>query len=128
MTIAGMPGIRFVGPLLLAAALQQTPVFRGGVDLVTVDVVVLDASGAPVSDLTAADFAVEAGGVARRIVSAEYVDARRAARTLSATAPSAPASSSNTRQPPRRTLLFVRESGQWKLAHMHASTALAEEP
>jgi len=28
----------------------------------------------------------------------------------------------------RRTLLFVRESGQWKLAHMHASTALAEEP
>jgi hypothetical protein len=28
----------------------------------------------------------------------------------------------------RRTLLFVRESGQWKLAHMHASTALAEDP
>lgn len=28
----------------------------------------------------------------------------------------------------RRSLLFVWESGQWKLAHMHASTALAEEP
>ncbi len=28
----------------------------------------------------------------------------------------------------RRTLLFVRESGRWKLAHLHASTALAEEP
>lgn len=28
----------------------------------------------------------------------------------------------------RRTLLFIRESGQWKLAHMHASTALAEAP
>lgn len=28
----------------------------------------------------------------------------------------------------RRTLLFVWESGQWKLAHLHASTALADEP
>lgn len=28
----------------------------------------------------------------------------------------------------RRTLLFVREAGLWKLAHLHASTALAKEP
>ena len=28
----------------------------------------------------------------------------------------------------RRTLLFVRESGQWKLAHMHASNVEAARP
>ena len=72
---------------LLAAALlaipmfQQTPVFRSGVDLVTVDVVVLDKSGAPVTDLMAADFTVLAAKRPRRILSVEYVRAAEATPT-----------------------------------------------
>lgn len=41
---------------------QQPPVFRGGTDLVEVDVVVHDKSGAFVSDLSADDFIVEDAG------------------------------------------------------------------
>ena len=104
-----------------AIALQQTPVFRGGVDLVTVDVVVLDKAGAPVTDLTAGDFIVEAGGAQRRIVTADYVTARGATLALSPTAAAAPAASSNTRQPVSRTLIFVVDlenilSGEGRLA------------
>lgn len=40
------------------ALVQQVPVFRTGVDLVHVGVTVTDRKGAPISDLTAADFTV----------------------------------------------------------------------
>src|SRR5262245_13704229 len=60
---------------LLAQTPQQTPVFRSGVDLVTVDVLVLDKSGKPITDLKAGDFTITAGGKARRVVAADYVPA-----------------------------------------------------
>jgi hypothetical protein len=41
---------------------QDRPTFRGGVDLVDVDVVATGRNGGPVRDLTAADF--DAGGAA----------------------------------------------------------------
>jgi VWFA-related protein len=116
-----MPGARLAAVVFAAAVLPQTPVFRGGVDLVSVDVIVLDRAGAPVTGLTAADFVVEAGGVARRIVAADYITARRAARPLSPAAAAAPSPSSNTRQPAPRTLIFVVDvenilSGEGRLA------------
>jgi len=46
---------------------QAPPVFRGGTDLVEVDVVVHGKDGAFVSDLSAADFVVEESGVAQPI-------------------------------------------------------------
>jgi VWFA-related protein len=46
---------------------QAPPVFRGGTDLVEVDVVVHDKDGAFVSDLSAADFVVEESGAAQPI-------------------------------------------------------------
>ena len=46
---------------------QPPPVFRGGTDLVEVDVVVHDKDGAFVSDLSAADFVVEESGAAQPI-------------------------------------------------------------
>lgn len=69
------------GPIVVASALAgaiglgarvapQTPappVFRGGVAVVPLDVRVLDAKGQPVTDLTAADFAVFENGVRQRV-------------------------------------------------------------
>ncbi len=52
---------------------EQTPVFRGGVEVLPLDVTVLDRDGRQVTDLTAADFEVEVDGRPRRIVSAEYI-------------------------------------------------------
>jgi VWFA-related protein len=46
---------------------QADPRFRGGVDLVTVDVVVVDRSGTPVQGLTRADFAVLEDGRPQQI-------------------------------------------------------------
>ena len=69
-------------PMLASAALlaqtpappaQQPPVFRAGVELLTVDATVVDREGRQVTDLKATDFQVEVDGDARPVVSAEYV-------------------------------------------------------
>src|SRR5688572_9967233 len=52
----------------------QTPTFRSGVELVTVDVGVVDRTGQPMRGLTAGDFTVTVAGQPRRIVNAEFVD------------------------------------------------------
>ncbi len=54
------------------AAVSQ-PVFRAGVELVSVDVTALDSNGRQVIDLAATDFLVEVDGDQRQVVSAEYV-------------------------------------------------------
>jgi VWFA-related protein len=51
----------------------QQPVFRAGIELVTVDVTALDGNGRQVMDLTPADFQVEIDGDKRQVISAEYV-------------------------------------------------------
>ena len=99
--------------LLSSAAAQQTsqqptpPVFRAGVDLVTVDVAVVDKGGQPVRRLAPADFTVIAGGRARRIVAANFVEmSPRQSRSGASTA-SIPAATSNSGLPAGRSLLFV---------------------
>lgn len=52
----------------------QTPVFRTGVELVTVEVGVVDKQGRPLADLDADDFSVTVDGRKRRVVTAEFVD------------------------------------------------------
>ena len=49
----------------------QQPVFRSGVDLVTVDVLVVDKDGRPIPELKAEDFTVAVDGKPRRITSVE---------------------------------------------------------
>ena len=58
---------------------QQAPKFRSRVDLVTVDVAVLNASGQPVLGLTAEDFELSVDGSNRRVAWAEFVAHRSAA-------------------------------------------------
>jgi VWFA-related protein len=63
------------GLLLLAGPVLawQQPVFRTGVDLVTVEVTVLDGSGAPIAGLGADSFDIRVDNGPRRVVWAEYV-------------------------------------------------------
>lgn len=56
----------------------QQPVFRSGVELVTVDVTVLDSGGTPVEGLGADRFKIAVDGAPRRVVWAEYVRHRSA--------------------------------------------------
>jgi VWFA-related protein len=51
----------------------QQPVFRTGVELLTVDATVVDRDGRQITDLTPAEFEVEVDGDTRPVVSAEYV-------------------------------------------------------
>jgi VWFA-related protein len=65
-----------VGVLVLAGvplAGQQQPVFRTGVDLVTVDVTVLDKSGTPIEGLGADEFEIRVDNASRRVIWAEFV-------------------------------------------------------
>ena len=80
------------GAALAAAALQaqQLPVFRAGVELLEVDVSVVDGQGAPITDLSASEFAVSVDGDPRRVVSAQFVDLRPAAPAPRATAAAVP--------------------------------------
>jgi VWFA-related protein len=68
--------IVFVGFLLAAAAAaaqDQTPRFRSGVDLTSVDVTVVDERGQPILGLKPEDFTVRLDGSARRVISADWV-------------------------------------------------------
>jgi len=56
-----------------AAQDPQRPVFRSGIDLVAVDVVVIDGNGLPVLGLGPADFTISVDGKRRDVVSAQYV-------------------------------------------------------
>ena len=57
----------------VAAPGDQPPVFRGGVEVLPLDVTVLDRDGRQVVDLTAGEFLVEVDGKPRKVVSAEYI-------------------------------------------------------
>lgn len=67
------------GAILVLQALAQTqqpaqpPVFRTGIDLLTVDVTVVDGDGRQIADLTPQEFTVEIDGKSRTVVTAEYV-------------------------------------------------------
>jgi len=57
-----------------ATSVGQAPVFRSGVELITVDVTVVDKSGNPIRSLGPEEFAVSVDGKPRRVVSANLVD------------------------------------------------------
>lgn len=68
-----MGGILLLAGLPLASPSGQQPVFRIGIDLVTVDVTVLDRAGGPIEGLGADGFDVRVDHAPRKVVWAEYV-------------------------------------------------------
>ena len=89
-------------PAAQAAPPQPPPQpFRGGVDIVEADAIVVDAQGRPVSGLTREDFTLAVDGETRAIESVTYVPAD-SKEPLAVT----PAGRGNAR-PPARPILFV---------------------
>ncbi|HSC26945.1 MAG TPA: VWA domain-containing protein [Vicinamibacterales bacterium] len=86
-------------------AREQSPAFRSGVELVTVEVGVVDRQGNPVRGLGPEDFVVTVGDQTRRVVSAEFVDAA-AAHARSAVPPDG-AVSTNEAAAGGRLFVFV---------------------
>jgi VWFA-related protein len=89
-------------------------VFRGGVEVVTADVVVIDKSGQIVADLKPSDFVVVADKRPRRVISADYIAARTtpvppATKSIAPAKPVAPppAPSSNMHSQNGRTFVFA---------------------
>ena len=66
-----------VSALAIAAAQDSPQRFRGGVDLITVDVSAVDSKGKPVEDLKPGDFLVKVDGKPRSTVSAELIKVER---------------------------------------------------
>ena len=71
--------LALVSLLIVSGHAQDSPVqrFRGGVDLIAIDVSAVDSRGRPVEDLKPGDFVVKVDGKARPIVSAELVKVER---------------------------------------------------
>jgi VWFA-related protein len=96
------------------AAEQQRPVFRAGIDIVTAEVLALDRSGRPVTDLTSADFSVSADGRPRRVLAAEYIATASAPKGTASARPSTPIpmAVSNAGQNAGRSFLFLIDTDE----------------
>ena len=107
-----------VSALLAAAVLAQTPppppppqqpgaTFKSSVDLVPVDVNVVDNTGRPIENLTAADFALSVDGKPRRIASAQFISLARNVEP----APAVKHYSSNAQAAGGRLIMIVIDQG-----------------
>jgi VWFA-related protein len=86
------------------------PVFRSGIDLVTVDVAVLTKEGKPITGLVASDFTITAGERRRRVVSADFMASKtpdRAATRGGTVVEGAPTGTTNAQPAGGRAFLFV---------------------
>ena len=72
---APVVALAFTAGLVATATLaaQQSPVFRTGVDLISVDVQVVDKDGVPIDKIGPEAFSVSINGRERRVMSAEFV-------------------------------------------------------
>ena len=96
----------------------QEPVFRAGVDLVTVDAIVVDKDGRPVTGLTADDFILTVDGKPRTIDAFELVAVRA---TDVAADRRLPDVSSNDVAEPGRLILLVIDRNNMSLGDGRAS-------
>src|SRR5689334_22287780 len=78
----------------------QQPIFRGGVDYVSVDAIVTDASDRPVTGLTAEDFEISELGKPQRIADFRYVAIPVATRTIDSAHPIPPTIDVTSNTPP----------------------------
>jgi len=118
--IGGVPAVAVTSAILLAGGAawlsaqqrgaEQAPVFRGGVEIVTVDVGVVDKQGMPLRGLTSADFFVTVGGQPRRVVTAEFVE-RLAAQPAAPAGPEPGSVSTNEGVNVGRLVAFIVDQG-----------------
>lgn len=89
----------------------QTPVFRAGVELISVDITALDTNGRQVTDLTSGEFEVEVDGTKRQVSSVEYVRSVDPMRAIGAphtvVVPDETFSSSNAKGAPQGRLIVL---------------------
>jgi VWFA-related protein len=104
---------------------QDQPVFRSGVDLVTVDVSVVGPDGRPVEGLTAERFQVVVDGIPRRVLSAVYVPHKSAAPRAAA-GPSPHFTSNEEIEPGRLLLIAVDQQHIRRVEGLAALRAAAE--
>ncbi len=97
--------------------------FRGGIDLVEADAVVLGADGRAATGLTVADFVLSVDGQPRAIESVEYVDAATGGAERPGAGSGAAAVSSP--RPPQRHIVFVVDEGNIGAGGGKAATAAA---
>ena len=107
-------------PTTTRPADEQTTVFRGGVEVLPLDVVVLDRDGRQVTDLATSDFIVEVDGKTRRVATAEYIKltdpvtaslARSAPKPFRTPEPDATISTNNGGGPTGRVVLLLIDQG-----------------
>lgn len=99
---------RSVAAAAVLAAAQQQPVFKSGVELVTIDVAVMDRRGEPLEGLGPDRFEVTVDGTPRRVVWAEFV--RHRAAPLAATAPADHFTTNEGAEPGRIVLIAVDQT------------------
>jgi VWFA-related protein len=75
---------------LLAQGQNEAPVFKGGVDVLSVDVQVVGKGGHPIAGLGPDAFFVTVAGKKRHVISAELVDVHQSAKAPAAAASTAP--------------------------------------
>ena len=85
----------------------QTPVFKSGVDLVTIDVTVIGEGGRPLDNLAPEQFQVKVDGTPRRIVRAVYVQNKPRAANAARAVDLSTYFSSNDEIPAGRLLLIA---------------------
>ena len=96
----------------------QEPVFRAGVDLVTVDAIVVDKEGRPVTGLTADDFLLTVDGKPRPIDTFELVAVRTGDTSANRRLPDI---SSNDVAEPARVILLVIDRTNMRLGDGRAA-------
>ena len=118
--------MKFLLPVLIIAAVTPaaagaqdpgpkpqapSPVFRAGVELVSVDVTALDSNGRQVTDLAAGDFQIEIDGDKRHVATVEYIRSADPLRQIGAPHKVVVAdetfSSSNAKGAPRGRLITL---------------------
>ncbi len=106
----------------------QAPVFKGGVELVAVDVQIIDREGKPIPSLAPADFEVSINGGSRRVVSAEFIRYSASAPS-SEPAASQPAPAPNQAAPPRastgRNIIIAVDEHSFRFANAKAAMQAA---
>jgi len=97
---------------------QEQPVFRAGVDLVTVDAIVVDKDGRPLTGLTADDFVLTVDGKPRAIDTFELISVRALDAPADARLPDV---SSNDVAEPGRVIILVIDRNNMRIGDGRAA-------